>query len=59
MLSGFENTIVKDAIRELGFLIVDIHHEISGVNDNMASISEILTRLDDTHLKDAIRDLGF
>jgi hypothetical protein len=38
MLSGFENIIVKDSIRYIEFQIVDIHHEISGVNDNIASI---------------------
>jgi N-methylhydantoinase B/oxoprolinase/acetone carboxylase alpha subunit len=59
MLSGFENSIIKDSIRYLDYQMVDIHHEISGVNDNIASISEILTRLNGTYVKDAIKELGF
>jgi hypothetical protein len=43
-----ENTHVKDMIRDKEFLIVDVNNEISGVNDNIASISDILSRLENT-----------
>jgi hypothetical protein len=54
MLSGFENIIVKDCLRDLVFQIIDVRGEISFVNDNIAVISEILSGLDGTHVKDAI-----
>jgi hypothetical protein len=59
MLTGFENSIVKDSFRYLDYPSVDIHHEISVVNDNITSISEILTGLEGTHVKEYLRELRF
>jgi hypothetical protein len=59
MLVGLANTHVKETIWGIESDIVDIHNEISGVNDNITSISEILIGLENPHVKDAIRDLGF
>jgi hypothetical protein len=41
MLSGLENTHVKDIIIGMEIQIVDVHNEISIVNNNIASVSDI------------------
>jgi predicted nucleic acid-binding Zn-ribbon protein len=54
-----KNIHAKETIRDFENAIVDVNNEISGFNNNITSVSEILSGLENTHVKDIIREIEF